>query len=178
APTPEPQPIEDRPDLLAQTSASDFEDGDETPSLFDEPTVRHATDDLPAPVYQPETPRSGSLPEDEGEGADLTAFVAPKPAAPGTPSAETMARMHAAIENAPRPTATGPASPVQRAGQEKSGRFGINNLINRMTGHSHETPALGGAQRIHPRVSADEETSSESDQERVDIPAFLRRQAN
>ena len=62
-------------------------------------------------------------------------------------------------------------------------RFGINSLINRMTG-GHPAPQqaerAAPAVRAQPRLSAEyeEDSAADPDQERIEIPAFLRRQAN
>ncbi|KAB2878055.1 MAG: cell division protein FtsZ, partial [Albidovulum sp.] len=60
-------------------------------------------------------------------------------------------------------------------------RFGINTLLNRMAGHGAAEPERASpALRAQPRVSAtyEEEPELDPDQERIEIPAFLRRQAN
>jgi cell division protein FtsZ len=55
-------------------------------------------------------------------------------------------------------------------------RFGLNSLISRMTGTQAE-PAP--APRAQPQVTAPrDEAAHDPEQERIDIPAFLRRQAN
>ena len=54
-------------------------------------------------------------------------------------------------------------------------RFGIGSLINRMSGNSE--PAAPARQQ--PPVSGyDDEAELSADDERIEIPAFLRRQAN
>ena len=79
---------------------------------------------------------------------------------------------------APRP-APAPAAEHDRP------RFGINSLINRMTGHAGDTPEhhTGSAVRAQPPVhqpsaGVQAQPSSDPDQDRIEIPAFLRRQAN
>jgi hypothetical protein len=55
--------------------------------------------------------------------------------------------------------------------QKKNSRFGINNLINRMTGASSSTnPGL--------EVNQDDEEMKDNMKDNIEIPAFLRRQAN
>jgi cell division protein FtsZ len=56
-------------------------------------------------------------------------------------------------------------------------RFGIGSLINRMAGGGHaEGQAVA---RQQPQVQGyDDEPELSADQERIEIPAFLRRQAN
>ena len=81
-----------------------------------------------------------------------------------------------ALAAAARPQA---GSPQQRLAEKP--RFGINTLLNRMTGHSAEpTERVAPAMRQRPQVTAAFEDDAEVDpeQERVEIPAFLRRQAN
>ncbi|MFW5642076.1 MAG: hypothetical protein ACOCY0_04835 [Roseicyclus sp.] len=71
-------------------------------------------------------------------------------------------------------------------GHPARGRFGINSLINRMTGHGEEASAPAArrapsfsAQPPQTHVPAREpEGGVDPDQERIEIPAFLRRQAN
>ncbi|ETX16149.1 cell division protein FtsZ [Roseivivax halodurans JCM 10272] len=148
-------------------------------------------DGLPLPAYQPKVaqfePRAQSIEADE-QGSE--AFVAPKAPAPGTPTPEALARLQAATQR-PRPEGQAPrqqpqpqAAPAQHEADKP--RFGINSLINRMTGH-HEAQAAGGggqaAARRQPPVQSrrpepmrDEE--ADADQDKIEIPAFLRRQAN
>ncbi|MEY4306248.1 MAG: hypothetical protein RIT52_2423, partial [Pseudomonadota bacterium] len=60
-------------------------------------------------------------------------------------------------------------------------RFGIGGLISRMAGGGHAEPAADRAPmgRAQPPVTAyDDEQDHGGDQDRIEIPAFLRRQAN
>jgi cell division protein FtsZ len=132
-------------------------------------------DGLPPPAYRPR-------PEVEIEAAEN--FVAPRSAQPGQPTPEAMARLQAAVNRQPRtaaaPAASRNADPVRQAEVEKP-RFGINSLINRMTGQGEATASQSS--RHQPQVSAlrDQpraEPATDPDQERIEIPAFLRRQAN
>ncbi|WP_172329852.1 cell division protein FtsZ [Mangrovicoccus sp. HB161399] len=117
-------------------------------------------DDLPPPAYDPE------------RGAPAAAG---RPA-PGTPTPEALARLHAAVRKDPAaaPEAR-PAAPQPAAHADKS-RFGINSLINRMTGHGgdHGRPATAAG----PKLVADEALEADDELDRIEIPAFLRRQAN
>jgi len=93
-------------------------------------------------------------------------------------AAETSLRLQTAVNNVPAP-AEDPA-PAADAGEGKHSRFAINNLINRMTGHAREEKP---APRLQPSIRASSPNEPALDyereeQERVDIPAFLRRQAN
>ncbi|MCA1774648.1 MAG: cell division protein FtsZ [Loktanella sp.] len=76
----------------------------------------------------------------------------------------------------PEPQATEPERFVAEGDKP---RFGINSLINRMTGSGQA--AEGAAPRQQPQVTAfrdEAEPEADPEQERIEIPAFLRRQAN
>ncbi|MBA3909053.1 MAG: cell division protein FtsZ [Rhodobacter sp.] len=152
-------------------------------------------DDLPPPAYRPQPAPQPSLVRSAPAAieADAADFVAPRPRAAGQPSPEALARLQAAVSRpapgaAPRyarPTqvATAPAPAPAQAVASAAGkpRFGIGSLINRMAGHLEATserasPASGRAQ---PPVTAyDDEHDMGTDLDRIEIPAFLRRQAN
>jgi cell division protein FtsZ len=146
-----------------------------------------AGDDLPPPAYRPApAPKPGQAAslhvEDEAQ-----AFVAPRPRAPGTPTPEAMARLQAAVNRQPAAAAARQQAPAAQPAARPAApaadkpRFGINTLLNRMAGHSAETAERAApAMRAQPRVSAafEEEPELDPDQERIEIPAFLRRQAN
>jgi cell division protein FtsZ len=186
APAPEaPAPVVARTVVEEEVA---YEDEGTEPSLFDdiaepapEPRYQPAPepryqpqarvyddeDDLPPPAYRPETAMEEPV-------------ARPKP---GTPSPEALARLEAAVRRAPQRDPRETAEPTRRAPApepEKSARFAINSLINRMTGHTEAAaPRPGPAARRQPPVvggTQDEELSPE--QERIEIPAFLRRQAN
>ena len=144
-------------DRLAQEEAAAA--AEQAEDIFrDEPAAYQ-----PEPAYQPQPQQQ----------------VAP---APGTPSPATMERLYRAVNKVPSQTEE-PRQPAQvqpfaqPAPQER--RFGINSLINRMAGQSaQEKPAE--FQRRQPPVNQFEEDQDNYPQEddRVEIPAFLRRQAN
>jgi len=123
----------------------------------------------PAPAIQPE------VTEDANE-----AFVAPKASAPGTPSEDTMARLRTAVLN------TGVACTPEQIAEEPSEsdrpRFGIGSLINRMSGGSQAAPKAQPAVRSQPAMSEPATAAAQGEhsqeQEKIEIPAFLRRQAN
>ena len=104
------------------------------------------------------------------------AYVAPQAPGPVQRTPESLARLRAAIEKQP-PQAGAPAT-----AESAKPRFGINNLINRMTGGSDEPTAA--ERRASPFTAAGQGPLTEDDggvdpeQERIEIPAFLRRQAN
>jgi cell division protein FtsZ len=127
-------------------------------------------DGLPLAAYRPE-------PEPEEDVAEV--YVAPQAPKPGSPSPEAMDRLRVAVENNPKA-----AHRAAAAAPEKS-RFGFNRLIDRMTGHASDTPSAGGAQPARQQPSVRQhaapsrpDAESDPDQERIEIPAFLRRQAN
>ena len=136
-------------------------------------------DDLPPPAYQPPAFEPHAMHEQE-----QAAYVAPKAPSLGTPSPEAMARLQAAVHRAPAQEAQ--HQPVQQAPHEEAERprFGINSLINRMTGHGQDGTAAP-APRQQPQVQTGHSApapqpvaESDPEQERIEIPAFLRRQAN
>ena len=148
---------------------------------YEEENVVEDDDGLPAPAYQPEVaafePR-----QEEAIEAQPEAFVAPRAPTPGTPSPEALARLRAAAQKA-APEQHRQAQ-QQQGEQGDKGRFGINSLINRMTGHAEgEAQARPARQQppVQTRASAaapQPQESNDPDQERIEIPAFLRRQAN
>ena len=197
---PEPQPVY-REEMRAAPVAPAPQPAQE-PSLFDngyrpEPQAEAADDEMPAPAYRPQ-PVAQPAARDFHVEDEAGSFIAPRPRAPGTPSPEAMARLEAAVKRAPQSVAAAavqqrmqpqpaPAAPQPHAAGERP-RFGINSLINRMTGGQHppaQAPAPAAqrampAARQQPRLSAefDEEPAADPDKDRIEIPAFLRRQAN
>jgi cell division protein FtsZ len=149
--------------------------------------------DLPPAAYRPQ-PSAQHAPRDLYVEEDAAAFVAPRPRSPGSPSPEALARLQAAVSKAPatpaqqrpagQPMAAQrqPAAPQARPAAEKP-RFGINSLINRMTGqgdgHAQGASHAAAARPQAPQHAAyDDEPETDPDQDRIEIPAFLRRQAN
>lgn len=176
------------------------------PSLFDtaeaEPDYAMEPEellenDLPPPAYRPQAapaaqPRAMRQTNTSALDADAMNFVAPTPRQPGVPSAEAIKRLEVAVSkaspgqyNAQRPAmaqpqATRPAAPAQKEPESRP-RFGIGGLISRMAGglQSDPSPEARGGARAQPPVTAyDDEPEHSSDQDRIEIPAFLRRQAN
>ena len=159
------------------------------PTLFDaaedyapEPVV----DDLPPPVYRPQPePARPTMSANAALDADASTFVAPRPRAPGSPSPEALARLQAAVSKSPvqrgapaMAPAARPAAPAAKAPADRP-RFGIGSLINRMAGGQSDAAERPAPARQQPPVTAyDDEQELSADQERIEIPAFLRRQAN
>jgi cell division protein FtsZ len=130
-----------------------------------------AGSDLPPPAYQH---RPEPAPQAE---APVTNFVAPKAPQPGTPSPEAVARLRNAVDRSQQGGHHAAADQGQPGGDNKP-RFGINSLINRMTGHAEAAPTPAPRQQPPVQARGYEEPQPDPEQERVEIPAFLRRQAN
>ncbi|MBT6542966.1 MAG: cell division protein FtsZ [Rhodobacteraceae bacterium] len=112
-------------------------------------------------------------------------FVAPRPREPGTPSPETMTRLQEAVRNAPNRLQQSMSRVDDVPADTDRSRFGINSLINRMTGQPGEAAEKPVATRRHPTSQQAEpefepepEQGVDPEQDRIEIPAFLRRQAN
>ena len=178
----------------AQTAAAE----DQMEDIFGvDDTAPQMDDDLPPPAYRPAAETRPLVDEDE----DLReSFVAPRGPAIGQPSADTMARLQAAVGRAPaaRELPQREAAPVAQPSAQATGqstgqaaadaqdaekpRFGINSLINRMTGSGSEAtaPAARPA-RQQPQLSSDPAPEAQAERDgddQIEIPAFLRRQAN
>ena len=168
-----PQPADPEPSLFQATVE------DQAEEFFDEATE----DDMPPPAYRPQEAQPAAKARASapaGIGDDPSAFIAPRARGIGQPSPEALARLQAAASrSAPRPSAAAAAAPQARAAAAPKAaekpRFGIGSLINRMSGNA-ETAAPA---RQQPPVSGyDEDADLSADDERIEIPAFLRRQAN
>ncbi|MFK7763757.1 MAG: cell division protein FtsZ [Roseobacter sp.] len=172
----------EEPSLFGELDAERFGDERMPEPIFETAVAgeEHA-DDLPPPAYQPQVaafePR-----REEFEAREEPVAATPQPHVPGAPSPEAMARLRAAAERQaalhPDRAETGGA----HAASDKP-RFGINSLINRMTGQG-ETPHAAAPrqqpqmqQRV-PSPAPVPQDAVDQDQERIEIPAFLRRQAN
>jgi cell division protein FtsZ len=95
---------------------------------------------------------------------------------PGTPSPEAMARLRAAVEKVPLESKLRASVEPSADKFVEKPRFGFNSLISRMTGQ-HE--AVDRSEVSAPSTLIDQEFEAEkSANEKIDIPAFLRRQAN
>ncbi len=183
----------------AEAPAADGAEEADAPSLFTdfaspEPAapvgefdpMTAGQDDLPPPAgQQPAAEAPGEM-APEGQG-----HASPAAPAPGTPTPEAIARLRAAVSKAPpSPGEAAGGQPEPREQPAERPRFGINSLINRMTGHSEpaaERPAreqptmarpAAAQPPAQPAAPADMEAGADPEQERIEIPAFLRRQAN
>ncbi len=205
-PTPQPEPKREAPMTLQRAvppvvaeQVIEVEVGDD-PGLFDDMSAATfrpevdvqevAADDMPPPAYRPQPaaqPAARPAPA-ASHDMDPGAFVAPRPRNPGTPSPEALARLQAAVSRNPgaasrpaTPAAAAPraAAPAAAKPAEARPRFGIGGLISRMAGgHGEGERAAAPARQQPPVTSYDDEQELSADQERIEIPAFLRRQAN
>ncbi|OBY28378.1 cell division protein FtsZ [Leisingera sp. JC1] len=192
----------EEPSLFEEMNTQQAADQDLVEDVVE--TVEQMADDgLPPPAYQPQVPEF--RPQADVAETPQAAFVAPKAPAPGTPSPQALERLQAAAQRVQQPQAQQPqaqqpmrpAAPApqqqhqqQQAQQQPEGqrRFGLNSLIHRMTG-SNDAPAAKQqpqAVRQQPSMHAhapaaqpqQAQQQADPDQERIEIPAFLRRQAN
>ena len=181
APVPQAAPMGYAPE------ASLFDHDGAAPTYAAEPEDMN-DNDLPPPAYRPQPQAPQVTRSTAAMDADAQSFVAPKP---GAPSAAAIARLQAAVSKGPaqQPAARGAMGQAQAARQaapapkpaESRPRFGIGGLISRMAGGGHSEPAAERAPvgRAQPPVTAyDDEQDHSGDQDRIEIPAFLRRQAN
>lgn len=189
APAPQPvvqQPVRQEEQRFTAPVAPQAAPRNDEPSLFDDGpqfVPPQAQDDLPPPAYRPQAPQAA---RDFHVDDEAGAFLAPRPRAPGTPSPEALARLQAAVSRAPMTAGQQPRQPSPLAPQPvaEKPRFGINSLINRMTGGASGAPQA--AERAVPSMRAqsrvapeyEEDSAAEPEQDRIEIPAFLRRQAN
>ena len=149
------------------------------------------TDDLPPPAYSAAAVAAAAARAQAQQTAASETYVAPAAQRPGTPSPEALRRLQQAVNRVParQPQVAPPAAQAPAADR---GRFGLNSLINRMTGgtpadaerpgfaqrpQAAQPAAHSSAQAPQRRVVA-EEPEADPDHERIEIPAFLRRQAN
>lgn len=151
-----------------------------------------AVDDIPAPVYeaQPQMQQPmAAAPRAPSYDQPAHDIVASQPQFASKARPEVLARLREAIQkDVARPAA--PAQPQPQPEAHKA-RLSLGSLINRMTGHAEEAhgmterrqPAMTGT--IPPRPvqqpiqhAIPDEGIVDPEQERIDIPAFLRRQAN
>ena len=142
------------------------------------PAEEAGQDEPPAPAYQPQRAEPEPAAYYEEDEADIREFVAPKAPPPGTPTPEALARLQAAVQqNHPTQRDHRDVPAEGRDGADRP-RFGINSLINRMTGHGAEEARQTTTRQQPPMQARAREAEVDPDHERVEIPAFLRRQAN
>ncbi len=187
------EPVQEEAPVAAEATPVQTENRE--PSLFEaaeepapsqfQPQVEQDDDGLPPPAYQPRVAEFEPQPEPVEETPET--YTAPHQHSAGTPSPEALQRLQAAVQNVPsaaqRLTATRPQEPAPQpqAEHEERPRFGFNRLIDRMTGHAADTPAQPPRHQPQMRqadATAPVQDEADPDQDRIEIPAFLRRQAN
>ncbi|TJZ91562.1 cell division protein FtsZ [Paracoccus gahaiensis] len=152
-----------------------------------------AEEDMPQPAYQPRD-NARQTPAVRIED-DASAFVAPRApggSRPGQPAPEVMDRLRRAVDNHGRAAAQPQPQPAQPAPAPNSRMSGLGRMLERMAGHGSDQggqkPSSSSiAERVNERVAVrarqqdtdfDDLASPDSPQDNVEIPAFLRRQAN
>ena len=174
---PEAEESEPMWEAAARTEPSLFEGIDEAQDVAE-------TDELPPPAYQPAERPSFAASRTQEPEPEETRPQASRQA--GVPSPEALARLQAAVHKAPQRQA--PAEEPSRTQQHADkARFGINSLINRMTGHGHGEEERQAPRQPQPRQQPPVQAAraqpayqpeEDEDNDRIEIPAFLRRQAN
>ena len=167
APRPAPEPLPE-PEPVRATSFADHRHASEIEreELFAEPEA--------AAVPQPALQRTAPFGQPKFEpGADGERRV-------GDPSPDALRRLQAAVQNVPK--AQPMVRPVvsQPRETDKNSRLTINSLIHRMTGQvgREQTALRNRPDAAAPQAQSIEPDYEDTERERVDIPAFLRRQAN
>ncbi len=137
-------------------------------------------DGVPPPAYQPAAYQDDAQYVEETDEREV--FVAPRPAPLGEPSADALARLQAAVGRQPQAAEPASAPRETQAAQPADRPLSrINSLLHRMTGSSGDSAAQAPRPvRQQPTLQAREVRPelADDDDEQIEIPAFLRRQAN
>jgi len=170
---------DEQPQYEARSTVGRSAAGEEA---FEAPSVDRNSEQAADP-YVLEEPTFNA--NEEAYDSEPESFVAPRPREPGTPSPETMTRLQEAVRNAPNRLQQSMSRVDDVPADTDRSRFGINSLINRMTGQPGDSAEKPVATRRHPTSQQAEpefepepEQGVDPDQDRIEIPAFLRRQAN
>ena len=170
APAPAPAPAPARPAAAAPAQPAHFAEPEAPAATFADAAAQ-------AMRAAPPQPRTTPFGQPRVETADG------QPRRPGEPSPEALRRLQAAVQSVPKaPPMMQGQQPAQPREAERHSRLTINSLIHRMTGQSPRDEAPAPRPRVEepglaPRHAA-EQDFEDTERERVDIPAFLRRQAN
>ncbi len=158
---------------------------DEPVELMQEHADHQEPDPAPAPAaYRPEPrfpPSSQEIREVPSERRSLpeSGTLESEVRKPGVPSAETMARLRAAAAKQPGLPTTETQDTSTEAPKK---RFRTNGLIDRMTKLREPTVSRGQSPKVQqptqPVQQSSEQEARNAEQDRIGIPAFLRRQAN
>ncbi|WP_424934075.1 cell division protein FtsZ [Amaricoccus macauensis] len=179
-PAPKPEP-----ELTAPSAAS--------PMPASPAALQPSAEPAPAPSFADAQVRAQSEPAEPQAPARSTPFGQPRVQTAadngqGEPTPDALRRLQAAVQNVPK------AQPMvrsiapqggQRHESDRAGRLTINSLIHKMTGQASRGETNSGLRaktesesfQSQPQERAEADLD-ENERERVDIPAFLRRQAN
>lgn len=97
---------------------------------------------------------------------------------PGIPSADTLARLRAAVTKGTNEKSKSQSS--DEKSETERPKFGISSLINRMS-RSESSSVVSGVGRKEPNFNSEaveERDFDDLEQDKIEVPAFLRRQAN
>ncbi|MBU3030447.1 cell division protein FtsZ [Paracoccus marinaquae] len=150
-------------------------------------------DEMPKPAYQPARDVARPATARIDDPADV--FMAPRAPAGGRgqPGPEVMERLRRAVENHGEARQGGAQPQQAEANRNHSRMSGLGRMLERMAGHGEpnvvaQKPAAASiAERVSDRVAArarqqetdfDDLANPDHGQDNVEIPAFLRRQAN
>jgi len=151
---------------------------------------------IPEPIYQPDSDVTSAPMAEETNDEDLFRFIPPMAPEPSAPSQDTLKKLrdvvgsfkedsnvtsNSSLDNSKfagdsyRDDVNSTSPVVEKSHfetpQKEPSRFGINKLINRMTGSSDSL-----ATKLE--VETEEVEMQSELKDTTDIPAFLRRQAN
>ena len=151
---------------------------------------------IPEPIYQPDSDVTSAPMAEETNDEDLFRFIPPMAPEPSVPSQDTLKKLpdvvgsfkedsnvtsNSSLDNSKfagdsyRDDVNSTSPVVEKSHfetpQKEPSRFGINKLINRMTGSSDSL-----ATKLE--VETEEVEMQSELKDTTDIPAFLRRQAN
>ena len=175
APAPQPAPVvyeaAEEPELFEPQPREPIRSREDAPTFF-------RSGRQPEPQAQPQPQPQPEVEPSYRQPAANVVSVAPTARTPGTPTPEALSRLQAAVGRRPLPRETQHEVPASTATDKA--RFGINTLINRMTGQGNDTAErpMQPVRRQPPVQAEPDAPAPAAEDERIEIPAFLRRQAN
>ena len=173
-----PVAVQDSAPMMTEAQDSGLFDA----SAYGRHDADEAADEVPAPAYRTQAQPEVQRPVAASHDVDPASYIAPRPRMAGQPSPEALKRLQAAVSRAPS------AAPLRQAAPARAPepapkppaerRFGIGNLINRMAGGPVLADPAQAKRNQPPVTSYEEDADQAADQDKIEIPAFLRRQAN
>lgn len=112
------------------------------------------------------------------ENSQPDEFLGSPSSSPGIPSADTLARLRAAVTKGTNEKNKSQSSDEQS--ETERPKFGISSLINRMS-RSESSNVGSGVGRKEPNFNSkavEDRDFDDLEQDKIEVPAFLRRQAN